>query len=517
MQKPIAKAYMLVSDDPNKIQKISAYSAKSLSSLVRTCLGPRAMQKMVLTKINSIELTTDGNSILREIDVNHPSARCLIELSQTQDDECGDGTTSVLILASELLGKTVTLLKNNHPIKLCKILAEIKNLCLSKLTEISIEPKEDEILNIVMASVATKLSSVLKIPIPEMALRAISSIKHTKDDSIKFDINNHVKVMKIFGSFDETEIIDGVLLEKDMIHSQMRTSIDNPKVLILDSSLEYKKGEGVTNMELNEAQSFTRALEIEEEQIRAMCNSIISTGTDIVVTEKGISDLALSILYENNITAIRRVKKSDCLRIAKATRATIVNRIEDVALKHLGQAGILEYIKIGKNYFFKLGKCTDPGVVTVLIRGPSKDLMVELERNFFDALKVAKNLLMNPRVAPGAGASEIVCSLLLKKIAETVDNSEKPIYIAASNALKSIPAILASNSGTENALEILSKLEDKQNESPYFGVNGITGEIVDVRNLVMEPLIVKLQCVKSAFEAVMQLLRVDGIIESKSQ
>lgn len=517
MQRQVPKAYILVSNDQNEIQKLSAYTAKTLSSIVKTCLGPRAMQKMVLTKINSIEMTNDGNSILREMDVNHPSARCLIELCQTQDDVCGDGTTSVLIIAAELLNKTVPFLKEHHPINLCKILTKIKNLCIERLEKISIPAVENEILNIVKASVSTKLCSVLKVPIPEIALKSALIIKNKIQDQVKIDIKNDIKIEKIVGNFDETEIIEGILIEKDLIHAQMRRKIENPKILVIDTPLEYKKGESVTNMEFSNQSDFTKALEMEEEQIKMMCAKIIETKTDIIVTEKGICDLALGILHENNITAIRRVKKSDCTRICKATGATIMNRVEDVCENNLGQAGLFEYIKIGNDYFFKLSKCKNPKAVTVVLRGPTKDLMTELERNFMDAIKVTKNILINDKIVPGGGASEINLAVMLKNLSNDLDLCEKKVYQGVCEALKVIPSILATNSGADNSLEVLSQLEIKNEECSYFGINGVTSEISDMRSIVMEPLIVKSQCIKSAFEAVMQLLRVDGIIESKSK
>ncbi len=239
MQKQAPKAYIIVSNDKNEIQKTSAYTAKILSSIVKTCLGPRAMQKMVLTKINSIELINDGNSILREMDVSHPSARCLIELSKTQDDECGDGTTSVLILASELLNQIVPHFKTLHPIRVCEILRRAKDLCVDHLNNIALNAIESELIKIVSSSVATKLCSVLNIPIPQLALKAAQMIKSDTDSRI--DIKNDIKIDKILGSFEESEVLEGILLEKELVHSQMRRNIENPKILILDVPLEYKK------------------------------------------------------------------------------------------------------------------------------------------------------------------------------------------------------------------------------------------------------------------------------------
>ncbi|KAI4291444.1 T-complex protein 1 subunit gamma [Pancytospora philotis] len=518
MQQPLQKAYILVSSDPNAIQKASAYAAKMLSSIVRTCLGPRAMQKMVLTKINSIELTNDGNSILREMDVSHPSARCLIELSQTQDDVCGDGTTSVIILAAELLDKAVPLLADHHPIRVCRALTRAKDLCLATLDAVSTDAKLEDLLSIIRAGVATKVCTILRVPVPELALRAATLIKRggaSDAESMRIDIKTDIKVEKILGSFEECEVLEGILLEKELVHPQMRKRIENPKILLIDSPLEYKKGESVTNLEFASAEDFTHALKLEEAQVRRMCERIVALRPDVVMTEKGVSELALSILYESNITAVRRIKKSDAIRIAKATGAMIMNRLEDIEERHLGEAGLFEYIKINKENYCKFSRCRNPRAVSVVLRGPSKDLLTELERNFMDAVKIAKNVLVNPALVPGGGSSEMSMLLALKQAGG--DRLEAAVYAAAAEALRVIPSIIASNSGVGSTLDILNKLERRIGGDPQLGINGVTGELVSMKELVMEPIIVKKQCVKSAFEAVIQLLRVDGIIESKTR
>jgi len=510
------------------------------------------MQKMVLTKINSIELTNDGNSILREIDVGHPSARCLIELSATQDENCGDGTTTVLILAATLLERIVPLLKKSHPLKICRILKQAQKLCIENLRGISQQIKEEEILKYVSTGVSTKLCKILNVPIPELALRAIELIAVRKEagsgsdagsagtnknndpeGEISIDIKNDVKIEKMLGELSMSEVIDGILIEKDIIHSQMRKRIENPRILILETSLEYKKGESVTNFEFSDREGFTRALEIEEEQVKKMCDRISECGADIVVTEKGISDLALGILQDRNITALRRLKKSDAIRLAKGTGATIITRIEDVQSDHLGRAGLFEYSKINKDYYCKFTGCLKPGPVTLALFAPSNEILVELERNFMDGIKVAKNLIMSPWIVPGGGATEMSMARCLQsatgnksEVGNTYANAtgggisdsfEKEVYIECAEALRIIPSIIANNSGIRDVLATLLRLESSHDSSPYYGINGVTGEIEDMSGVVMECYKVKEQIIKSSFEAVIQLLRVDGIIESKLQ
>lgn len=498
---------------------MSAHAAKTLSSILRTCLGPRSMQKMVLTKIGSIELTNDGNAILREMDVSHPSARSLIELSQTQDDECGDGTTSTLILSAELLSKTVTLLNHFHPIHICNHLRDAKTVSLDYLHSVSklVGNGNDQLISIISAAVSTKLCTILNVPISALALKSAQLVKNQNNE---LNIKNDIKIEKILGELNESEVLDGIIIEKELIHNQMRKLITNPKILLIDSPLEYKKGESITKYEFNSPSEFNKALKSEEEQIKQICAGIIRLKPDLVITEKGISDLALSILYENGISAIRRVKKSDLIRISRATNATIMTRIEDMEERHMGIAGLFEYVKINKTHYCKITGCDKPKAISVVLRGPSMDLIAELERNFMDAIKVARNVLRCQLLVPGGGSTEAGIAIHLRSIVSKIDGEKdklkKEVYMACADAFCLIPTIIAVNSGLRTALGVMNELEMAQADNKYAGINGITGRVEDMQNIVMEPIVVKEQSIKSAYEAVMQLLRVDGIIETKS-
>ncbi|KMV65175.1 T-complex protein 1 subunit gamma [Encephalitozoon cuniculi EcunIII-L] len=518
MQKPIPrKMYILVPDKPAQIQNESAIAAKTISSVIRTCLGPRAMQKMVLTKINSIELTNDGNAILRELDVAHPSARSLIELAKTQDDEVGDGTTSVVLLAAEILNEMTYILDRDvHPIRICKALGRALEICIKAIdgAAISLDSNEETKIKIINGSVASKICNILKVPIGSLALEAVKKV-YVKEEN-KCDLKNNMKVEKVLGgNLMESEVVDGVLINKDIIHPQMRRVIENPRIVIIESPLEYKKGESQTNYEFSKENDFTRALEIEEEQVREMCERIIGVRPDIVVCEKGISDLALSILFENNITGLRRLKKTDISRLSKVCGARSVSRPEDLEERHVGvSCGLFEYIKYGEEYYCKFSRCAHPKACSVVIRGPTKDILDELERNFMDAVKVAKSIFISPKLCPGGGAVEMAMAHELMQSAG--DNEvEAEVFSRMASALTIIPSILLENSGVFNPLEAITLLEQKHKEGSFYGVNGTTGEIVDTRDLVLEPYAVKSQCIKSAVEAVSQLLRIDGIIESK--
>ena len=513
-QKP--KAYVLTKNDSTAIQKSSVYAAKMLSGMIKTCLGPRSMQKIVLTKINTVEHTNDGISILRELDVSFPTARCLIELSQTQDDECGDGTTSVLILAAEFLEKVVKLLGEFHPIKVCKKLKIFKEKILSFVETLAVKGafSDGYLLNVIKAAVATKLCSQINVPIASMALEAIRKLY--VEDGSKIDIKNNLKIVKVLGDFKECEVVDGIVIDKDIVHAQMSKSFENPKILLLDCALEYKKGESATNIELENAEDFKKMLVEEEEQIKKMCKILIELGSNIVVCEKGVCDLASSLLQEENITCLRRTSKIHLKRIAKATGSFIVSCIDDARPDHLGECGKFEYKKIGKEYFSVFSKCKDPKAISLILCGPTKDINNELERNFMDAIKVAKNIVEDKRTFPGGGATEMAVSVFADSLCESTHFLlEKKICGAITSAFQIIPNILLTNCGERNPLEKINGLfnQVKSTKNYFLGVNGITGEIIDTRKVVSEPFIVKMQCFKSVFDAVIQLIRIDGIVE----
>lgn len=518
MQSSGMKAYLLVKDIPAQVQTDNIRAAMTVASIVKTCLGPRAMQKMVLTRIGSIELTNDGNSILREIDVAHPAAKTLIELSKTQDEEVGDGTTSVILLAAQILNNMADLLENIHPIKITQALSKGLNMCLEsmKLLTVDLKKEEEEKLNIIRSTVGTKLCSLLGIKMEELAYKAVKNI-YTEIGGVKrIDIKNDLRVEKIIGNYNECEILNGILLNKNIIHPQMRKEIINPRILVIDFPLEYKKGESQTNYEFRNAEAFKRALEIEEENIKEMCDKIIELKPDILLTEKGISDYAMSLLFSNNITAIRRIKKTESNRMVKACGGMVVGSLEDLSEKVIGtRCKLFKYLKIGEEYYCKFDDCVDAKACSVILKAPSKDLINELERNFYDAVKVAKNLFLFPKMCPGGGATEMSLSLMLEKFKG--NELEEKVLKRLAEALQIIPIILAKNSGVSNPLALMQLLEKKQKENKFNGIDGVKGEVIDVRGRIMEPVVVKVQMLKSAIEAANVILRVDGVIHSGSK
>ena len=338
----------------------------------------------------------------------------------------------------------------------------------------------------------------------KLALKAVRTVAHDiGGKKFEVDLKRYAKVEKVpGGEIEDSRVLDGVMLNKDITHPKMRRLIKNPRVILLDCPLEYKKGESQTNIEISKEEDWNRILQIEEEQIRAMCDAIISLSPDLIITEKGVSDLAQHFFVKANITALRRVRKTDNNRIARATGATIVNRVEELQESDVGtQCGLFEIEKIGDEYFTFLTHCQNPQACTILLRGPSKDLLNEIERNLQDAMYVARNVVFHPRLSPGGGATEMAVSVRLGQMAKAVEGIQQWPYKAVAESMEVIPRTLIQNSGG-NAIRVLTKLRAKHAEGgSTWGIDGDKGTIVDMKDYgVWEPEAIKLQSIKTAVE-----------------
>lgn len=484
--------------------------------MIRTCLGPQAMLKMLMDPMGGICMTNDGNAILREITVQHPAAKSMIEIARTQDEEVGDGTTSVIVLAGEMLSVAEPFLTQNiHPTVIIRAFREaLEDIVILLQTKLSIalDPNDKVRLHEVIKScVGTKFIGRWSDLAVKIALEAVETVVLTENGRTEVDIKRYAKVEKIpGGSIEESCVLRGVMLNKDVTHPKMRREIKNPRIVLLDCALEYKKGESQTNVEIVGEQDFTRMLQIEEEHVARICADIIAVKPDLVFTEKGVSDLAQHYLVKAGITAIRRLRKTDNLRVARACGATIVNRTEELTEKDVGTGcGLFEVKKMGDEYFTFITECEDPKACTILLRGASKDVLSETERNLQDALHVAKNLVLEPRLVAGGGAIEMALSnALTRKGAQ---------YRAVASALEIIPRTLAQNCGA-NTIRTLTALRAKHASHVgdgicTWGIDGETGELVDMNvRGIWEPLSVKLQVFKTAVETAILLLRIDDIV-----
>lgn len=523
-------------------------AARAVADIIRTTLGPRSMLKMLLDPMGGIVITNDGNCILREVDVSHPTAKSMIELSRAQDEEVGDGTTSVIILAGEMLILAEPLIQDRlHPTVIVqgysKALQVALDICESMALKVDVNDR-DRMMALVQSSIGTKFSSRWNDKMVEMALQAVLTVARPKgsdtsstsssnpyNHKMEVDIKRYAKVEKIpGGEISDSTVLKGVMFNKDTTHSKMRRKISNPRILLLDCPLEYKKGESQTNVEITNTEDWNTMLRMEEEYVENMCMEIISFDPDIVITEKGVSDLAQHYLAKANITAFRRLRKTDNNRVARATGATIVSRTDEIQDSDIGTGcGEFEMKKIGDEWFCFLDECKDPKACTIILRGGSKDVLNEIERNLHDAMEVVRNVVYDPKLLPGGGATEMAVAMGLRRAGLKVEGVQQRPFQAVGEAMEVIPRTLAQNCGV-SVIRTVTQLRakhasacdeaEKSGEAQpcNWGINGTTGELVDMEELgIWEPFSVKVQTIKTAIESACMILRIDDIVSGSKK
>ncbi|TNN57326.1 T-complex protein 1 subunit gamma [Liparis tanakae] len=455
-----------------KVQAGNINAAKTIADVIRTCLGPRAMMKMLLDPMGGIVMTNDGNAILREIQVQHPAAKSMIEISRTQDEEVGDGTTSVIILAGEMLSVAEQFLEQQiHPTVVIGAYRRALEDMLETLKDLSSPVDTSDrsaMLKIVHSAINTKALSRWSELACGIALDAVRTVELEDNGRKEIDIKKYAKVEKVPGGIIEDScVLKGVMVNKDVTHPRMRRSIKEPRIILLDCSLEYKKGE------------------------------------------------SQHYLMKANITAIRRVRKTDNNRIARACGARIASRTDELREEDVGTgAGLFEVKKIGDEYFTFVTECKDPKACTILLRGASKEILAEVERNLQDAMQVCRNVLLDPSLLPGGGATEMAVSKRLMERSRALTGIEQWPYRAVAQALEVIPRTLIQNCGA-STIRVLTSLRAKhtQADSVNWGVDGESGVLRDMMAMgIWEPLAVKAQTYKTAVETAILLLRIDDIV-----
>lgn len=419
--------------------------------------------------------------------------------------------------AGEILAQAIPQLERNiHPVVIISAFKKALADALQIVEEISlpVDINDDKAMyQLISSSIGTKFVSRWSELMCSLALKAVRTVTHEVGNGKKeVDTKRYARVEKVpGGEIEESCVLDGVMLNKDITHPKMRRRIENPRIVLLDCNLEYKKGESQTNIEISKEEDWNRILEIEEEQVKLMCEAVLAVKPDLVITEKGVSDLAQHYLMKGNVTALRRVRKTDNNRIARATGATIVNRVDDLTEADVGTAcGLFEIEKIGDEYFSFLTRCRQPKACTILLRGPSKDILNEVDRNLADAMSVARNVMFHPRLAPGGGAVEMAVSVRLAQVARGLEGVQQWPYRAVADAMEVIPRTLVQNAG-RSPVRVLTELRAKHAEGGHsWGIDGDTGACVDMREYgVWEPEAVKLQSMKTAVEVCCFLLLVN--------
>jgi thermosome len=502
-------------------QKINILVAKAVANAVKSTLGPRGMDKMLVDELGDVTISNDGATILKEMSIEHPIGKMFVELAKTQDDEVGDGTTSSVIIAGELVSKAENLLDENiHSsiiIRGYKMASEKAISFYQEISEdISLSDKE-LLLNIAKTSMtgkASDYSDYLSKAVVDSILMILNETNYKEIDRDKIRLEK-----KIGSSISETKIIDGIVLDKEIVHPEMPKSLENCKVAILNTALEIREPENDTKIQINSPEQLQMFIEQEESQLKKMVDKLIETGTNIVFCQKGIDDLAEHYLSKAGISAIKRVKQSDIEILAKSSGAKIITRINDMSQEDLGFFGKVYEKKIsGENMLF-IENPKQKGIVTILLRGSSEQVLSETERTITDAIGAVLSSLKSGKYVSGGGSCEIEVSLRLKNYAKTIGGREQLAIEAFADVLESIPKILAESSGLD-AIDTLVSLrsihQDINNKS--YGVDVINSKIEDMTKLhVIEPLNLKTQIINSSFEVVEMILRIDDIIAASSK
>jgi len=509
-------------DRGKSAHKNNIAAAKAIAEAVRSTLGPKGMDKMLVDSMGDVVITNDGVTILKEIDVEHPAAKMIVEVAKTQDDECGDGTTTAVVLAGELLKKSEELIDRNvHPTVISNgyRLAADKGMTILKSMGIKVDYNNNSLLkNIATTAMTGKSIGSSKDALAETAIKAVKSVAVKKGKGYQIDVDNILVVKKQGGSISDTKMIDGIILDKERVHTRMPTEVKGAKIALLNSAMEIKKTEIDAKIQITDPDALQKFLDQEEATLRKMVATIKKSGANVLMCQKGIDDLAQHFLAKEGIYAIRRVKKSDIEKLAKATGAKIVTNLSDLSKSDLGKAGLVEERKVaGDDLTFVTG-CKGAKAVSILIRGGTEHVIDEVERALHDALKVTAVAIEDGVALPGGGATDIELALKLRSCAASVGGREQLAIEAFADAMEVIPRTLAENAGLD-PLDSLIKLKsghEGKKKSRNNGIDLFTGNLKDmVRNSIIEPLRVKTQALGSATEVATMILRIDDIIAAK--
>ncbi len=498
-------------------QQNNIAAAKVIAEAIRSALGPKGLDKMLVDSFGDVVITNDGATILKEMEIQHPAAKFVVELAKVQDDEVGDGTTTVVIIAGELLKQAEELLVQDvHASIIVDGYRKATIQALDHLEKMAIQVDISDramLKESVRTSMSSKIIAGHSEHLAELVINAALQITVEEDGKKVCDIDN-VKIEKKKGeSIKETELIKGIVLDKSVVHSGMPKKIDKAKILLIDTAIEVTKTEFDAKINITNPDQMTAFLDQEQQMIEDMVNKIIATGANVILSQKGIDDLAQHFLAKKGIIAIRRIKKSDMEKLSMATGATLVTRIEGVEKSDLGQAGVVEERKIGDDDFVFIEGCPNPKSVSIMIRGGSDLIVEEAERSIHDALCVVRNIIQDGLVVPGGGAPQIYLSKRLKDYANTLAGREQLAVEKFAEALEIIPRTLAENAGLDpiDVLVALRAAHDKGSDNA--GVNLETGKPSDmVKEKVFEPVSVARQAISSASEAAQMILRIDDVI-----
>src|SRR6266581_4790052 len=497
-------------------------AAKAVADAVRSTLGPRGMDKMLVDSLGDVVITNDGVTILKEIDIEHPAAKMLVEVAKTQDEEAGDGTTTAVILAGELLKKAEDLIEQNiHPTVIAsgyRQAAEKAREVLEKVaTKISIKDA-DVLRKVAMTAMSSKSSSGHKELLADIAVKAVSTVAEQRADNSYFVDDDNIQVVKKQGgSIADTSLVDGVIVDKERVHPGMPSEVKDAKIALVDAALEVKKTEIDAKIEITDPAQLQAFLNEEESMLKRMVDIVKKSGATVIFCQKGIDDLAQHYLAKADIYAVRRVKKSDMEKLAKATGGKVVTKLDEPSKDDLGYAKLVYEKKIGEDEMTFVTGCKNPKAVSILLRGGTEHVVDELERSLEDATSVVAVAIEDGKVITGGGSSATEIALTLRDYASSVGGREQIAIEAFADAVEAIPRTLAENAGLD-PIDILIELRKEHKKgNKYAGINVFTGKVSDMKKEnVIEPIRVGSQAISSAADAAVMILRIDDVIAARA-
>ncbi len=495
-------------------------AAKSIASAVRSSLGPRGMDKMLVDSLGDIVITNDGVTILKEMDVEHPAAKMMVEVSKTQDSFVGDGTTTAVIAAGALLQEAEGLINQNvHPTVISSGYRMAADQSKKILDDISKPVKftDKELLKkMAGTSLSSKSASSSKDLLSDISVDAIKAVAEKRDNNYTVDFDNIQVVKKQGGDIDDTQLIYGIIVDKEKVHPGMPNFVKNAKIALLDAALEIKKPEFDTNIRIDDPSMIQKFLSQEEGLLKDMVQKVKKSGANVLITQKGIDDLAQHYLSKEGIYAVRRVKKSDVEKLSKATGAAIVSSIEELSDQDLGAAEMVEQVKIGDDYLTFVTGCKNPKAVSILVRGGTEHVVDEIERSITDSLHVVAAAVEDGAYVAGGGSAASEIALKLREYASKVGGRQQLAIEKFANAMEEIPRALSENAGLD-AIDILIKIRNEHAKgNKTAGVNVFTGNVEDMEKVgVIEPIRVGKQAIEAATDAAVMILRIDDVIATK--
>lgn len=498
-------------------QRNNIHAAKLIAEIIQTSLGPRGMDKMLVDSIGDITITNDGATILKEIDVQHPAAKMMVEVAKATDSEVGDGTTSSVVLAGALLEKAESLIDDEiHSVIIADGYKKASRKAVEFLNDIAItvDPKNREILEkIAHTAMQTKLVSLDATDLARLTVDATTMVMEEKNGSYRVNLDNVKVEKKTGGSISDSELVSGIILDKEIVHSGMPRKIENAKIALISEALEIKKTEFEAKLNISSPNQIKSFMDEESQLLKDMVKTIKSTNANVVLCQKGIDDIVQHFMSKEGIMAVRRIKESDMSKLAKSTGGRIVGSVNDLNSSDLGSAQNVEEKKVEEDNWVFIEGCKNPKAISILIRGGSQRVIDEADRSMHDALMVVKDVIEHPKIVYGGGAPEAYIAMKLREWAKTLSGREQLAVEKFADAMESIPLALARNAGM-NPIDSITQLRSKQNLGEYYaGIDVINGTVTDFKaSGIVEPIKVKEQIIKSATETANMILRIDNVV-----